>query len=180
MHRRTLLFVAASLAPLAAPTQAQPGRVQFNFDAEFERARSMGKELQPRIARIGLLLFSNAMMRARAEQQPFGYEKGGDFLKAATEIQRVLRRNLSGEASEISIPLNVPNDVAAMMASRYKDNEGKLPTFLIDIRKPPGPMRELPDIEVVRYQLWTSTLVAARDRSVWDIGWKFTGFFPFC
>ena len=180
MHRRTLLLAAASVAPLVSPVCAQPASVRFNFDSEFGRARDMGKELQTRIARIGLLLFSDAMIRARIAQKPFGYEDGAEFRSAVSEMQATLTKILEGTTAEIGVPLSVPGEAASLMASRYKDNEGKIPTFLIDIRKPAVPLRALPDVDILRYQLWTSTLVAARDPKVWGVAWKFTGFFPFC
>lgn len=180
MHRRTLLLAAASVAPLVSTVQAQPDRIPFNFDAEFSRARDMGKELQPRIARIGLLLFSSAMIRARIEQKPLGYEGSSEFRDSVGRLQATLAKILEGTTAEIGVPLSVPGDAANLMASRYKENESKIPTFLVDIRKPPGPLRVLPDVEILRYQLWISTLVAARDQNTWSVAWKFTGFFPFC
>ncbi len=67
-----------------------------------------------------------------------------------------------------------------MMASKYQGNRDKIRGFLADIRKPLGPLQALPDVEILRYQLWVAKLMAARERSVWDVVWKFTGFFPYC
>jgi hypothetical protein len=179
MHRRTLLLGPALAAVFSPHAAAQPV-VAFNFNAELDRARSMGRDLQPRIARIGLVFFSDAMMRARIQQAPLGYEKDGDFGAALRNMQVELNKLLAGEKPDLGDVLQVPPDAVTMMASKYEANLSKVPNFLIDIRKPPGPLQLLPDPEILRYQLWVSTLMAARRRDVWDIVWKLTGFFPFC
>jgi len=179
MHRRTILLAPALAAILNSPASAQPAAA-FNFKAEFDRARNMGRELQPRIARIGLLFFSDAMIRARIQQAPFGYEKDDNFRAAVSKMQAALSKLLGGEKAELGDTLAVPGDAESMMASKYEANRGKIPGFLADIRKPSGPLRELSDVEILRYQLWVATLMAARQRDVWDVVWKLTGFFPFC
>ena len=178
MHRRTVLLAPALIALFDSSASAQPAT--FDFKAEFDRARGMGRELQPRIARIGLLFFSDAMMRARIQQAPFGYEKDEGFRKTASDMQAALNKLLSGEKAELGDTLAVPGDAESMMASKYEGNREKIPGFLADIRKPAGPLRQLPDVEILRYQLWVATLMAARQRDVWEVVWKFTGFFPFC
>lgn len=180
MHRRFIVLSAVAVGALARTTAAQP-RVQFDFDAEFRRARAIGSELQSDLARLGLVLFSQSLTAVRQAEAPRGYERQPDFQRATLRLREVLQTTLL-QPGPIPNPLPVSGDVEAFMRNRYQQNAlgGELADFLTRIRRPSPTLSALSDAQILRYQLSIAVLIASRNTDAWDQISRATGIYPFC